>query len=302
MTQAEPVPGRRITAYLLLADPSYLAASVSAYYSQVDRIVLSYDRAATSWTGTPLPLEQCLDIVRKLDVDGKCIAAPGHFARLEHSPMDNETFQRQVALDAASEGADWVLQLDTDEVMVSPPSFFGALARADEADAGGMEYPARWLYSRVAPGRYLEQAGRFWRHAASYPGSLAVKSGTVLRLARQADVPLYRVDIAPRNTDPWHPDTAVVDEVVGADEAVWHFSWVRDPEVIRRKFGWSGHSAEMKPPAVYRAWERRTKHPYATVATSILRRGTGGWYRLSRVPEPPGGEPPVVDIPETVVR
>jgi hypothetical protein len=282
----------RVSAYILLADPSYLAQSVRAYYPQVDRIVVSYDRTATSWTGTPLPLEQCLEIIRTLDTDGKCVLAPGDYARLDHDPLENDTHQRQRALDAAAEDADWVLQLDTDEVMLSPAAFFGALGRAADAGAGGLDFPARWLYTRTAPGSYLEQTTRFWRRTASYPGPLAVRSGTRLRLARQADVALHRVDFRSANTDPWHPKDAPVHEVIAADEAVMHFSWVRDPDVIRRKFGWSGHTDEMSPPAIYRRWAWRTRHPILTALGTPVRTRADGWYRLSSVPEPPGGQPP----------
>ena len=147
-----------VSAYVMLADPSYLAESLTAYYPYVDRIVLSYDEAGLSWTGTPLPVQQCLAVARSIDVDGKCVEAPGHFARLDKDPFENDTYQRQAALDAASESGEWVLQLDTDEVMLRPESFFAALRRAADADAGGLDFPSRWLYSRVAPGRYLEQS------------------------------------------------------------------------------------------------------------------------------------------------
>ncbi len=288
-----------VTAYVMLADPSYLAESLSAYYPHVDRIVLSYDEAGISWTGTPLPIQQCLTIARAVDTEGKCVPAPGHFARLDHDAFQNETHQRQVALDAASESADWVLQLDTDEVMLRPEAFFASLHRADDAGAGGLDYPSRWLYSRVGRGRYLEQTNRLWRFAASYPGPLAVKAGTRLTLARQADVPLYRVDLRHRNTDPWRPRDAPVHEVITPAEAVVHFSWVRQPDVIRRKFEWSGHTEEMKAPPVYRRWEWRTRHPLLTVATTPLRRRSRPWYRLSAIPEPPGGPPISVDVGTT---
>jgi hypothetical protein len=286
----------RVSAYILLADPSYLAESLTAYYPHVDRIVLSYDQSGLSWTGTPLPVQQCLEIARAIDTEGKCVQVPGDFARLDRDPLENDTHQRQVALDAASESADWVLQLDTDEVMLHPESFFGSLRRAEAAGAGGLDYPARWLYTRVAHGRYLEQTNGLWRLAASYPGPLAVKAGTRLKLARQADVSLYRVDLRRSNTDPWHPRDAPVHEVITPAEAVVHFSWVRRPEVIRRKFEWSGHTEEMKPPPVYRRWEWRTRHPLLTVATTPLRRRSRAWYRLSAIPEPPGGPPIAVEI------
>ena len=168
----------RCTAYILVADPNFLAESLRSYYHRVERIVLSYDRTATSWTGTPLPVDQCLQVVAELDVDGKCVHAPGDYARLNHDPLVNDTHQRQEALDLASCGADWVLQLDTDEVMLEPDTFFAALRRADAVGASGLDYPSRWLYSRVAPGRYLEATRRFWGVAASFPGPLAVRAGT----------------------------------------------------------------------------------------------------------------------------
>lgn len=290
----------RLHAYVLVADPSYLRESLSAYYPHVDRIVLSYDRTATSWTGTPLPVEQCLRIIDEIDVDGKCVRAPGDFARLDHEPLENDTFQRQAALDAASAGADWVIQLDTDEVMVDPQTFIAMIERADAEGATGLDYPARWLYTRTGRGRYLEVTTRFWGDASSYPGPLAVRAGTTLRHARQIDGRLFRVDLAARNTDPWHPADAPVHAVIPRDSAVLHFSWVRHPDVIRRKFGWSGHTRFMRPPIVLRRWLWRTRHPLLTVVTSPLRRKDDGRYRLARIPEPPGGEPIAVDVPRAV--
>lgn len=284
-------PARRISAYVLLADPSYLKESIGAYYPYVDRIVLSYDRAATSWTGTPLPIDQCLRIVAELDVDGKCEHHAGDFGRAGFSAFDNETHQRQAALDEASVGADWVLQLDTDEVMLEPETFFAMLERAERAGAAGLDFPARWLYTRSRGGRYLEVTRRLWQSAAAYPGPLAVRSGTVLHHARQADIDLFRVDFAAQSTDPWRRADAPVHAVIPVSQAVAHFSWVRDPEVIRRKFAWSGHEAVMRPPKIYRRWVWRTKHPLLTALTTPLRRRDDGRYRLVRIPEPPGGMP-----------
>lgn len=285
----------RRNAYVLLADPSYLKESIGAYYGHVDRIVVSFDRTHTSWTGTPLPVEQCLRIISTIDPDRKLVLAPGDFARPGETGLDNDTFQRQTALDQASDGTDWVLQLDTDEVMASPTTFFEILDSADRAGAGGLDFPSRWLYTRSGEGRYLEVTDRFWRYAASYPGPLAVRAGTDLRHARQADVELFRVDFGRRNTDPWRPADAAVHATIAPRDAVLHFSWVRDPAVIRRKFGWSGHSEFMRPPKVYRRWVWRTRHPYITALTSPLRRRDDGRYRVSRIPEPPGGPPVRVD-------
>jgi len=276
----------RVTAYVLVADPNFLGESLRAYYGRVDRIVLSYDESGTSWTGTPLPLDECLATIEAIDTEGKCVRAPGHYARTEQQPLDNETYQRQQALDAASEGADWVLQLDTDEVMLDADRFFRSMERADATGATALDYPSRWLYARVSPGRYLEASTRFWRPAASYPGPLAVRAGTTLSLARQADVPIYHVDLRPWNTDPAHHHETVVHEVVEPDAAVLHYSWVRDHDTIRRKFGWSGHAADYSRPVVYERWARRQQHPWRTIAGNPLRRRD--WYRLVSVAQPAG--------------
>ncbi|HWL78352.1 hypothetical protein [Microbacterium sp.] len=273
----------RVSAYILVGDPNHLRESVSSYYDHVDRIVLSYDETRTSWTGTPLPVDECLATIRELDRDGKCVDVPGRFARLDENPLDNDTFQRQNALDAASDGADWVIQLDTDEVMLDPAQFFASLRRADATGMSAMDYPARWLYAQVAPGRYLEASTRFWRPSASFPGPLAVRAGTRLRHARQTDTLLYRVDMRPWNTDPHHPRDAPVHEMIPPERAVLHYSWVRDHETIRRKFGWSGHAAHYSLPIVYQRWASRQRHPLRTVLTNPLRRRD--WYRLVSVPE-----------------
>jgi len=279
----------RRTAYVLAADPAYATASIRAYYPVVDRIVVSYDRDHTSWAGGPLPVADCLAAIASVDVDGKCVLAPGAYARPGEPPLESETIQRQKALDQASDGADWVLTLDTDEVIPRLEPFLGALDRADAAGARALHYPSRWLYARVGPGRYLESSTRFGRARAHYPGPLAVAAGTLLEHCRQTDAPHYRVDVRPWNTDPHHPRDAVVHEVVAERDAVLHFSWVRDDATMRAKFAWSGHADQYAAPAVYRRWAWRSRHPRLAAAGSLLR--SEDRYRVVRLPEPPGGEP-----------
>ena len=280
----------KINAYVMLADPSFLTASISAYYPHVARIVVSYDQDHRSWTGTPLPIDETLALVAALDTDGKCEFHSGRFGRDGFTPMDNETHQRNVALAAASEGADWVLQLDTDEVIPHMPVFLNALTHADKAGADALEYPSRWLYTRVGRNRFLESCTRFWRPASSYPGPLAVRAGTTLTHARQAAVPLYRTDVRAWNTDPAHPRDAFVHEVVPYEAAVIHYCWVRSPEFIARKVGWSGHSEELKASGEYGRWMRTRTHPLRAVLAAPFRSGGGRSYRFVSAPGLPGQE------------
>lgn len=273
----------KVNAYVLVADPWWLEESLRSYYDIVDRIVISYDRNGRSWTDTELPIKECLRQVERVDVDGKCDYRPGNYARNGFAPLDNETYQRQIALAQAEGGADWVLQIDTDEVVASAPTFLSCMEEADRRAAQGLEYPSRYLYTRTARGDFLESTRSLWRIRSNYPGPVAVKAGTNLRHARQADIGLFRVDFADHNLDPGHPPNAVVHRVIQADEGILHYFWVRSEEYMRRKMGWSGHSDTYSEPHRLRQWRWRTGHPvFASMFSGLC---CGDWLRLTRLEE-----------------
>ena len=273
----------RINAYVLAADPWWLEASISAYYPVIDRLVVSYDEDATSWTGTPLPVEECLRRIRAIDVEGKCDFRPGHYSSPDRHPLDNDTFQRGEALAAASDGSDWVLQLDTDEVIPDLGEFVSCLEEADVRGATGMEYPLRYLYARTRRGAFLEMSSRFWGTIGNYPGPVAVVAGTRPRHARQADISPFRVDFSPHNTDPRHPRDAIVHRVIPPEAGILHYYWVRSEEHMRRKAGWSGHSDTYSEPRRMRAWRWRQRHPLLTTLSAPVH-GLDNRFRLTRLP------------------
>lgn len=273
----------RLNAYVLAADPWWLEESVRSYYHLVDRIVVSYDQDATSWTGTPLPVEECLRRLRAIDVEGKCDYRPGHFARPDHEPLENDTHQRTVALGQASEGCDWVIQLDTDEVLQDPDTFRSCLAEAAGRGATGLEYPSRYLYARTPHGKFLEMSSRWWGTMGNYPGPVAVVAGTTPRHARQAEVDLFRVDFSPHNTDPRHPFDAVVHRAVSPDAGILHYYWVRSEENMVRKTRWSGHADTYSQPKRLHDWQWRMKHPLLTVLSAPFQ-PVDNRFRLTRLP------------------
>jgi hypothetical protein len=279
----------RVNAYVMAADPAFLAASVGSYYECVDRIVVTYDEDRVSWSGQPIPVDQCLAELRQLDRKGKLDLLPGKYARPELPPMNCETRQRRASLDAASIGADWVVQLDTDEVVPDVEVFLEMLRRADRAGADALEFPSRWLYARTGERRYLEASSRWWRVAAGYPGPLAVRAGAKLRLARQCEGSIFRVDFRMRNTDPWHPRRAAVDATVPVDKGVLHFSWVRSAEQMQAKAKISGHRDDFDWQASLRKWRFRQRHPVLAVALAPLRRKRHqSWLRrVSLAIDPP---------------
>lgn len=272
---------RRINAYVLAADPWWLEESVSSYYDIVDRIVVSYDQDARSWTGTPLPIEECLQRLRAIDVDGKLDLRPGRFFHADRSALENDTAQRQTALEQASEGADWVIQLDTDEVLLDAGALLAAIEEAESRGCDAVEYPARYLYSRTRSGWMLETTRPLWRRRAGYPGPVVIRPGATLVHCRQSVVPVLRVDMSPTNTDPTHPRDAVVHRVVRPDQAILHYSWVRDDDYMKRKAAWSGHSDTYT--RMLSAWRGRTRRPLIAAAFGWMRRDRE-WHRLTRLP------------------
>jgi hypothetical protein len=99
------------------------------------------------------------------------------------------------------------------------------------------------------------------------------------------------VDFRRRNTDPAHPRHARVDEWVGEDQGIWHFSWVRSEQEMRDKAASSGHADEVDWGKEIDRWLERCRHPrLATLLTPVRGRptvvGAPTWLRMARVPDP----------------
>ncbi len=274
----------RVNAYVLAADPAWIEESIESYYDMVDRIILSYDETRTGWSGAPLDSTEAVDRALAVDRDKKMELAPGRFVVPGLKPLDRETGQRQNALDRASDAADWVLQLDSDEVLLAPNVFRRCLEEAHERAFDSMEYPSRRLFQHAGGERFVEGTRRFWRVAASYPGPVAVRAGSRLEHCRQGPRALYRVDFAARNTDPSHSPYTPVHRVVKRDEGIAHFSWVRDRALLRQKTETWGH-ADGDWTRTMTAWEAAGRHPYAFAVRRMgSRTKTYGGYRISTVP------------------
>jgi hypothetical protein len=287
----------KISAYVMAADPAWIEASVCSFYRLVDHIVVSYDTDGRSWAGRPIPTDECLQRLHAIDHEQKMIFAPGHYSRPESPALESETLQRQAALDQASAGVDWVLQLDTDEVLAEPEMFMKCLRDAHAHGYDGLHYPARNLYQYLGGDRYLEICGRFWGPQAAYPGPVAVRAGTRLELCRQAEasVRTYRVDFRRRNTDPWRPRDTRIDRTIPPPAGILHFTRVRSDEYMERKARWSGHADEGGWDYALRRWRWARRHPYlATLITPVQHRLSVKRLRISRVAVPGNRREPSV--------
>lgn len=278
----------RLAAYVLAADPSWIEESVRSYYDVVDAIVVSFDETGTSWTGTPMPVGECLERLAAVDPHGKMRLAPGRYADTGEHPLRNETRQRTEAIAAAAAHGDWVVQLDTDEVMADPSEFVRCVVEAHRQGFVGLEYPSRVLYQHVRGNVYLEQCRRTWTVAAQYPGSMAVRADATLRLARQVDGDPFRVDFRSTSTDLAHPADAPVHRVIRQRQGIMHFSMVRSEAAMRAKARSNGHAGDFDWDPVIARWLDVGAHPVRAVLTTPTQRGAGRRFlRPARVPAAP---------------
>jgi hypothetical protein len=235
----------RIHAYVLAADPTWLQESVRAYYAHVEKLVVSYDVGGRGWTGAPVRVEECLSVLRTLDVDGKIEWADGDFsAGASRDYVDADTRQRRDALARAGADADWVLQIDTDEVLPSWPPLAEALEIADSRGLPAVEWPMRVLFRRLPRGRYLEFATVAGTTQFTYPGPIAVRPEVELVECRRARSEYLRPLV---RGDEFSLQVTRAPEVgehrldlVAESDAIWHNSWARRPSDVRKKIAsWS---------------------------------------------------------------
>ena len=268
----------RLNAYVLAGDPAWIPESIGSYYGLVDRIVVSYDRAGRSWSGAPLSVA---GVPRAhpvaADPDGKVVMLPG-----DHADPDRDS--RCVSRPSSGRPRSTPpprgrtgLSSSTPTRSFRTPACSRASSLALAISAGrGARVPRTGPLRPWAERVFLEQCGRFWGSQAAYPGPVAVRAGTTLSFARQAaSAPLYRVDMAPWNTDPAHPRWAPVHAVVHPRDAVLHMSWVRTEAQMAEKSIVSGHASHRDWARELRTWRSRARHPLRTAARRTVHARSG---------------------------
>jgi hypothetical protein len=235
---------RRIKAYVLAADPTWIEASVGAYYNFVDEIVVSYDRTSRGWTGAPIPVEECLTRLKVIDGDQKMRFVPGDFSAVVKDPMENDTLQRNVAMRLASQHADWVLQLDTDEFLPRPETLLDAVSRAESLCVSGIEWPMRVLYRKTLGGLALEVCAPDGCSHFEYIAPVLVRAGSVLRHSRRSAAGFLRAVVRGdlRSFQLRRPLAIgeVRVECLDSTDAILHNSWARHPgDLVRKLSSWS---------------------------------------------------------------
>jgi hypothetical protein len=246
-----------------------------SYYPYVENIIATYDESHKSWSGPLLDIGDCIDRLRKIDVENKVKFVAGNFSRREFysNPIENDTYQRQYSLDLASVGADWVLQIDTDEVITSWSVLYECVRRADDSCCESLYFPSIYVYQLISNRLALESCRRMGVRQAGYPGPIAVKSGTKLYLSRRTLAkPLhYRWETGFSTVI--EPSAVVATYPIATSDCIVHFSRARSSEYMVKKFSTWGHAKDRDFSDDMRFWHMVAKYPIVGMVLSHCFRG-----------------------------
>jgi hypothetical protein len=154
--------------------------------------------------------------------------------------MENDSHQRQCALEEAGRGADWVLALDTDEVLPNAREFGRRLREEVPRGFVAVEWPMRSFFRNVGPGLFLEVCSFSRRQLSEFPGPVAVRPGVALTAARHVQEPRWRFEIRRTGYDPVDRRHYQAHGVIPKSEAILHFSWARtEGDIVAKLESWS---------------------------------------------------------------
>jgi glycosyltransferase involved in cell wall biosynthesis len=111
-------------------DWSYLELSLPSIYTIADSICLSVDADCKSWNGNIFPFDwdRFYQMIDSIDSEKKIQVLKEPFFDASRTPIENECYQRKRMADFLG-NSDWVVQIDTDEIIINPKDFKALLAK-----------------------------------------------------------------------------------------------------------------------------------------------------------------------------
>lgn len=244
----------RLGAYVLAADPTWLRSSLQRYYDELDILVVVASESGRGWTGAPVRAHECVEIVQQIDRRGIAEIVRGEWTD-RADPMAADTAQRQAAIDAIGDRVDWILQLDTDEILPDLRALREVLVQAESKGVGAVEWPMRVLFRKRRDGRFLEIVAPSGAPRFEYPGPIAVRPGVALREARRTTGSFIR-PVVTNDSESLQisrpPEPGELREPqLDASQAILHNSWARSPRAVRAKVRSWGHGGSARSAVYY---------------------------------------------------
>lgn len=223
-------------------DSETIERSIRSYYDYVDHIIVSTD-PKRGFSGKEITQDNTLEIIRSLDINNKIEILENDYYK-SSDPMENETLQRQCAVDylSSNNGYEWILQIDADEVFLDFPSLLNNIINKPT------KYAVFWrwitVFNLLDDGRLL----------------IVVDNNNLPLLERfplghRRDVKLERARrvMRPRRfinkIFSWK-----IEGGMSFNDAVLHYSYAKSPQRIKEKLRTFGHSHEFDTDAYYDLW------------------------------------------------
>jgi hypothetical protein len=236
---------RRIGAYVLPGDPVWLERTLARYYPLLDALVVPVPEDRRGWTGAPIPVDEALAIIDRVDQRRLARRITGRWTDVEN-PMRADTAQRQAALDELAGVVDWVIQLDSDELIPDTGALITAIDEAERRGLDAVEWPMRVLF-RSTRRHMFEIVAATGARRYDYPGAIAVRPIVRLTDARRVAGAFLRAVVAGDDVSLQLTWPAKEHEHrwpgLGPGDAIVHNSWARSPRDIRQKTRSWGHAS-----------------------------------------------------------
>ena len=278
--------GMTIAAYICLGDPAWIEASVKSYYPYVSKIVATYDCDGLSWSGPKIDVGLCIERLKKIDTENKVCFVAGKFSIEANfdNPMLSDTYQRKFGLELASKFGDWVLQLDTDEIIPNWPKFAEYIDFADKNEFDAVYFPAIYVYQMISKRYALESCRRWGERQTGYPGPLCVRSGSTLYLSRRSLGATLHVPCSGSFNTLIETAATLCERSVVETDCVVHITKGRTPEYMEQKFRTWSHAKDRDYSSDLKYWQLVRKYPWLFLFVSHVLRGTNfDKFRLFKI-------------------
>ncbi len=220
---------------LLSFDYAYLPSSIKSYYDFADEIIIGLDKNQISWRGNKFLIpDNFFKTLKEIDPLNKIKIAREDFYKYEDKPMQNQVFERNFLADVAKKD-NWTVQIDADEIMLNPKTFFSFL---EDKNPEKYSISASWIsLFKELENSYLVVFERKRPKFESFPIATKARGAHVYgRVTEQ--------------------------EILFSPLVCLHFSWAKDKESIRQKLSNFGHAFDFDTDKYFKLWENASEKNY----------------------------------------
>jgi hypothetical protein len=218
---------------LLAYDYRYAFSAIRSYYEIADEIILGLDRDRLTWMRQPFDIDmnEVADFISQVDQKNKIRIFAADFHSNDH-PMINETMERN-ALSLQCSESNWIIQIDSDEILMNAPEF------------------RQWLLPARPDCRY----------AATWINVFKSFDDKVLLI----DPPTGLTPVATKLRGQYASARVTQQPVIVSPLTLLHFCYGRTPEDLLQKLRNWGHARDFDVNAFFEMWQSVSLQNYQSL-------------------------------------